>query len=379
MKIVEIRTIPLLGQTPPSGWSHETCLEDNLHTLVEIVTDAGLVGVGSCYTSTDLVNAAMRLLKDKLIGQCALEPERLTEVLHQTTFWQGRGGAVTHAISGVDIALWDLLGKATKQPVGRLLGGFYRRQIKPYASVLFEWPPERLADRLQGLVARGFRAIKLGWGGFGLQEEARDVQLVRAARRAVGDDVDLMVDAGGSGEFWPHTYKWALNCARMLYDYGIVWFEEPLRPDDLEGYIALRRGSPVPIAACEVLTRRQSFLPWIERRAVDIVQPDSTKVGGLSEARRIAWMAYDHGVDMVSHGWNTVVGLYADLHLAAALPSARYVEFITPSAYLDDLTTSPPSLNEEGFLEIPDRPGLGLELDPDKVKKYSQGICHVFR
>jgi D-galactarolactone cycloisomerase len=378
MKIKEVRTIPLLGTTPISGWEHETRPEDNLHTLVEIETQDGLVGVGSCYTSAALVNASLEVLAPALIGESAIEPERVSEKLHQMTFWQGRGGAITHAISGIDIALWDLLGKASGQPVARLLGGYYRQRIMPYASVIFGWPPEAFSEMLQGLVERGFRAIKMGWGSFGLISRERDEMLVSTARNAVGDDIHLMVDAGASGQFWPNDYKWAMETAAMLYEYGIAWFEEPLRPDDIEGFVTLREHSPVPIASCEVFTRRQSFLPWIERRAVDIVQPDCTKVGGLSEARRIAWMAYDHGVTMVSHGWNTVVGLYADLALAAAMPDAKYVEYITPSPYLDDLTVESPSLDADGCLAIPTAPGLGIELDPDKVAKYSRQRVTTF-
>src|SRR5207302_3509700 len=217
---------------------------------------------------------------------------------------------------------------------------------------------------------RGFRAIKLGWRPFGRRDRKTDELLVRTAREAVGPDVELMVDAGGSEQFWPHGYKWALNTARMLANYDVVWFEEALPPDDLDGYVELRRHSPVPIATGEVLTRRQSFRPFLERHAVDIIQPDATKCGGLTEAWRVAWMAYEHNILMVSHGWNTAVGLAADLHLAAAMPIARYVEYLTPCAYIEDLTTEPFELDQEGYLKIPDRPGLGIELDHDKLKKY---------
>ena len=379
MKIRTIRVMPLLGDTPISGWDHETQPEDNLHTLVAIETDEGLVGMGSCYTSAALVNGAIQLLLPALLGESALEPERLSETLHQMTFWQGRGGSVTHAISGLDLALWDILGQATGQPVGRLLGGCYRDRIKPYASMIFASPEAGFAETLARLVERGFRAIKMGWGGFGLQDAAHDEEMVRTARETVDDEIELMVDAGGSGQFWPHEYKWALETAHMLHDYGVRWFEEPLRPDDIAGYVALTARAPLPISGCEALTRRQSFLPWIQQRAVDIVQPDSTKVGGLSEARRIAWMAYDHHVSMVSHGWNTVVGLHADLHLAAAMPTAHYVEYITPSPYLDDLTVEPPQLDADGCLAIPTGPGLGLTIDPDKLAHYTRGIETVYR
>lgn len=371
MKITAIRTIPLLGETPDGGWAQGFDPNENLHTLVEVQTDAGLIGLGSCYTSQALVEAALNLLRPHLLGECAIEPERVSEKLHQMTFWQGRGGAVTHAISGVDIALWDLLGKATGQPVGRLLGGYYRDRIRPYGSLLFDDPPI-LKEKLLAATAQGFKALKLGWHDFGRVSRRYDETLVKTARETVGPDVEIMVDAGGSEQFWPHGFKWAIETAKMLADYDVAWFEEALPPDDIEGYVRLRAQAPLPISAGEVLTRRQAFQPWLERGAVDIIQPDATKCGGLSEARRIAWMAYDHNVLLVSHGWNTAVGLAADLHLAAAMPVARYVEYITPSPYIEDIVTAPFQLDAEGMLTIPTGPGLGIELDPAGVERLSR-------
>lgn len=369
MKIVRVNVIPLYGGTVDGGWPQGHEPQENLHTLLEVVTDDGLTGAGSCFTSGKLVEGAMQLLWPLLEGESAVEPERVTEKLRQSTFWQGRGGAVEHAISGLDVALWDIMGKACGQPVSRLLGGNYRQRIKPYGSILFD-EPERLVRTLYDTVGRGFKAIKLGWRPFGRRNRKFDELLVRTAREAVGEKVELMVDAGGSEQFWPHGVNWARETAKMLADYDIVWFEEPLPPDDLEGYVELTRSSPVPIAGGEVLTRRQSFIPWIERRAVDIIQPDCTKNGGLSESRKIAWMAFDHNVQMVSHGWNTAVGLAADLQLAAAMPVARYVEYLTPCAYIEDITTERFALDQEGYLMIPQRPGLGIELDRDKLEKY---------
>src|SRR5256714_11884214 len=169
------------------------------------------------------------------------------------TFWQGRGGAVEHAISGIDIALWDILGKATNQPVARLLGGYYRDRIKPYGSMLFDQPPI-LKEKLQSAVSRGFRAIKLGWNQFGRVSSKYDELLVKTARDTVGPGIELMVDAGGSEQFWPHGYKWALETARMLKDYEITWFEEALVPDDVEGFAKLREHAPLPITTGEVLS-----------------------------------------------------------------------------------------------------------------------------
>src|SRR5437762_4643204 len=349
MKIADLRLTGLAGVTVEGGWANELTPEDNLHTIVEVVADQGLVGIGSAMTSKALVDASVKLLRPLLMGERADEPARVTEKLRQHTFWQGRGGAVEHAISGIDIALWDLFGKICNQPVARLLGGRYRDRIKPYGSLLFD-EPEPLRVKLQEAVTRGFKAIKLGWRPFGRRDAKTDEVLVRTARETVGPDVELMVDAGGSDAYWPHGYKWALRTAHMLAAYDVAWFEEALPPDDLAGFIELRRHSPVPISGGEVLTRRQSFWPFLQQHAFDIIQPDCTKVGGLTEAWRIAWMAYEHNILFVPHGWNTAVGLAADLHLTAALPVARYVEFLTPSPYLDELVTEPLRPDEEGYL-----------------------------
>lgn len=369
MKIIDFEVIGLTGGTVDGGWPQGHEPEEDLHALIEVTTDDGVTGIGSCFTSGGLVSAAMKLLWPLLKGESAVEPERVTEKLRQSTFWQGRGGSVEHAISGLDIALWDIMGKVCGQPVSRLLGGNYRNRIKPYGSILFD-EPDVLKQRLEETVARGFRAIKLGWRPFGRRDSRFDELLVRTARETVGDSVELMVDAGGSEQFWPHGLNWARRTAEMLANYDIVWFEEALPPDDIEGFIELTRVSPVPIATGEVLTRRQAFQPWLERRAVDIIQPDTTKNGGLSETRRIAWLAFDHNIQVVTHGWNTAIGLAADLQMAAALPVARYVEYLTPCAYIDDLTVEPFTLDDEGYLEIPDRPGLGFEVDREKLAKY---------
>jgi L-alanine-DL-glutamate epimerase-like enolase superfamily enzyme len=370
MKITALRTIPLMGWTDDTGWDFKFDQAENLHTLIEVMTDEGISGIGSVYTSQALVDASLRLLKPFLLGENAIEPERISEKLHQMTFWNGRGGAITHAISGIDIALWDILGKATGQPIARLLGGYYRQAIKPYGSLLFE-DPAKMRDTLSQAMEKGFRAVKLGWGPFGRVSAKKDEELVRTVRDLVGPDIDIMVDAGGSEQFWPRRYKWALETARMLREYNVTWFEEALAPDDIENFIKLKENAPVHISTGEVLTRRQSFIPWIERQAVDIIQPDTTKVGGLSEARRIAWMAYDHNIQLVPHGWNTAVGLAADLHLVAAIPVATYVEYITPSPYIEEILTEPFRINADGMLAIPTAPGLGITLNMEAVEKMS--------
>ena len=369
MTIADLRITGLTGGTVEGGWAEELVPTDNVHTIVEVLTADGRTGVGSVFTSKLLVEGGVKLLRSFLIGERADEPARVSEKLRQNTFWQGRGGAVEHAISGIDIALWDLFGQITGQPVSRLLGGNYRNRIKPYGSLLFDYP-DALREKLKQAVARGFKALKLGWKPFGRVDAKLDELLVRTARETVGPGVELMVDAGGSDAYWPHGYKWALRTAQMLANYDVVWFEEALPPDDVAGFAELRRNAPLPIATGEVLTRRQSFWPLIQQHAADIVQPDCTKCGGLTEAWRIAWMAYEHNVQWVPHGWNTAIGLAADLQLSAAMPVARYVEYLTPSPYMEEIVTEPFRVDAEGFLPIPEKPGLGVTLNRDALKQY---------
>jgi D-galactarolactone cycloisomerase len=371
LAIRAIRALPLIGESPKGGWSVEIKPEDTVHALIAVHTDAGISGYGSVFTDGRLVEAGLAVLEPLWRGENALEPERVTEKLHQNTFWMGRGGTLTHVISGIDMALWDILGKATGMPVGRLLGGRHRDRVRPYCSLLMEMP-ERMADVIGPHREAGFRAFKIGWGPFGRTDDRKlDEAIVRAAREAAGDDAQLFVDAGASDAHWPQGLKWALRTAEMLKDYRVGWFEEALRPDALDDFCALRRQAPVPIAGGEVLTRRQAFLPWLAKGAFDIVQPDVTKVGGISEQRRIAWAADDFGVKYVGHGWNTALGLAADLQLASAMPGCDLVEYIGGSAYVDGLLAEPFTLDEDGCLAIPERPGLGLTLDPEKVARYT--------
>jgi len=369
LRIIEIRSAGLRHGTPEGGWAHEIRPDDCVHTLVAVFTDEGVTGWGSAFANDELVRAALRLLAPLYLGENPLEPERVSEKMHAHTFWMGRGGSVTHAISGVDIAMWDILGKVTRQPVGRLLGGRYRDRVLPYASLLMREPRE-LAEQLAAVRERGFRAFKIGWGPFGRASAVMDEAIVRAAREAVSESL-LMVDAGASDAFWPQDYKWAARTARMLADYNVYWFEEPLPPDNLDDYLLLRRQALLPIAGGEVLTRRQSFTPWLQQRALDIVQPDVTKVGGISEERRIAWMAEENGVRFIPHGWNTALGLAADLHLASAARNTGLVEYLTGSPFIDGLVETPWKLDPDGMLPVPSSPGLGIALNPDAVERHT--------
>jgi L-alanine-DL-glutamate epimerase-like enolase superfamily enzyme len=238
--------------------------------------------------------------------------------------------------------------------------------------------PEHMAKVIAEYRDQGFRAFKIGWGPFGRQDNQLDEAIVKAARRACGDNARLMVDAGASGAYWQHGLKWALRTAKMLADYDVYWFEEPLKPDAFEDYRTLRNASPVSIAGGEVLTRRQTFVPWLTQGAVDIIQPDVTKVGGLSEQRRIAWLAQDFGVHYVGHGWNTALGLAADLQMAAAMPDTDLVEYIGGSPYIEGIIEEEFHLDDDGYLAVPVVAGLGVSLDRTKLAQFTTDPSPLF-
>ena len=377
-RIRAIAAVPLLGESPKGGWSSEIRPGDSVHCLVAVHTDSGVTGHGSVFTNGGLVEAGLKVLEPLFLGENALEPERVSEKLHQNSFWMGRGGTLTHTISGIDIALRDILGKVTGQPVGRLLGGIGRRRVQPYCSLLMAEP-----DAMHAEVARfrkdGFRAFKIGWGPFGRRNDfGLDEAIVAAAREAAGPKAALKVDAGGSDAYWPNGFKWARRTAEMLAKYDVAWFEEALKPEAIEDHVLLRGASPVPIAGGEVLTRRQSFRAWFVRGALDIVQPDVTKVGGISEQRKIAWLANEFGIRYIGHGWNTALGVAADLQLASVFPDTNFVEYIGGSPYVDGITRGGFTVDAEGYLEIPDRPGLGVELDREALARYTTDPSPLF-
>jgi L-alanine-DL-glutamate epimerase-like enolase superfamily enzyme len=342
--------------------------DKRFHVFVNVETDAGVSGWGSAYSEKGQVLGALAWLKRFVIGENPLEIERVTERLHQITFWLGRGGAMTHAISAINLALWDVTGKILRQPVHVLLGGRQRTTVAAYGSILFR-PLETLSERVQAMRKRGFRAMKLGWDPFAHGSIPDDERMVAAARKYAGDDVTLMIDDGGSSPNWHLRWKDALERARMLRNYGIYWFEEPLAPDDIEGYARLTERSEVRIAHGEVLTRRQSFVPYFERRAMDVVQPDATKVGGLSEMRRIAWMAEERGIELVPHGWNTAIGVAADIQLVSTLPSKSFVEFNVGNPLVEDVLIEPFQLDGAGNLSVSDAPGLGIDVCAEKLQR----------
>ena len=287
-------------------------------------------------------------------------------------FWLGRGGSVEHAISGIDIALWDLCGKALGQPVSRLLGGNYRDRIKPYASILFDDPP-LLREKLHEQLARGFRAIKMGWRPFGRVSRKFDELLIKTARETVGDDVELMVDAGGSEQFWPHGVTWARETARMLGDYGVVWFEEALRPDDVDGFRELRANfarADRHAAKCSRggnrFSRSSPRAPSTSFSPTDQVRRPERRRGGSAGWPTTTACCWCRTAGTRPSAWRPT------WPSSAAMPVARWVEYQTGVPYIEEILATPFQLDADGMLRIPTGPGLGIELNRDAIVRYSR-------
>jgi L-alanine-DL-glutamate epimerase-like enolase superfamily enzyme len=286
--------------------------------------------------------------------------------MYRKNIYSGRRGVAIHAMSGIDMALWDIKGKALGQPVWRLLGGGFHKKIRPYASSLFGATPRETGERAKRFRDRGFTAVKFGWDPIG-QDERTDIALVREARKGLGDDADLMIDAG---LVW--DAKTAIQRARAFSEYRIFWLEEPLLPDDYEGYRKLSEATEVRIAAGEEESSRMSYLDLMDRGKIDIVQVDLTRCGGFTEAMKIASLAYDRGIPVVNHGFTTYINVAAALHFLNSIPNSFILEFVAEEGTtLRDRLTKQRIVAKDGMLDIPDAPGLGIELDEAAIEKYA--------
>lgn len=340
--------------------------------LVEITTDDGLTGIGEvsscsyvCRAIVEAPRSALRRhgLREILVGQEALEVEVNWRLMYEETRRYGCRGVALHAISAADLALWDIRGKALGEPVHALLGGKQRDRVRAYASLLFGATPEATAERAREALALGLGAVKFGWGPFGT-DEATDLAHVDAARMVLGDEVELMVDAGCA--FDAET---ALARAAELVRRDVRWLEEPLHYDDLEGYTWLCERSPVPIAGGEMETGVLDFRRLIDT-GLQVLQPDVAICGGLTVAREASELAFAAGRRTVAHAFSTGICLMASLHWMASRPDGDLVEYcLAPSPFVRDLVTTQPAL-EDGHLRVPDTPGLGIELDRSLIDRY---------
>ncbi|MDE2740882.1 MAG: mandelate racemase/muconate lactonizing enzyme family protein [Gemmatimonadota bacterium] len=373
MKIAAIETFDLTCPLEqPFGWS-QGWLDQRSTTLVKVTTDDGLVGWGEG-AAADLVDG---LLAPLLIGQDPMDRAGLWErMFHALYNGNNAVGLAGSALSALDIALWDLAGKATGLPVCALLGGKVRDKVAVYATGLYYTEgefPDRLLDEARGYVAAGFKGMKTKVGGLFIAE---DVARVRALRDAIGPDIHLMVDANEA-----YNATTAIRIGQKLADLDLVWFEEPVNAQDLDAYLEVKAALPMAIAGGENLRTRYEFKPYLTRRAYDIVQPDIMHCGGITEMQRICAMANACGIQINPHVWGSPVMIAATLHLAATLPPcppARnaqpymqepVMEFDrTPSAIRQELCVVPFD-QEDSFVRVPTGPGLGIEVDEEVVER----------
>src|SRR6266567_5705631 len=335
--------------------------------IVRVKTDAGITGIGEVDSNPMAVKGAIEGpfshttscgLAQVILGEDPFETEYLWHKMYTANIYAGRRGIGIHAMSGIDMALWDIKGKALGLPVWKLLGGGFHKKLRCYASSLFGSTPQKTYELARRFRDRGFQAVKFGWDPMG-REAKTDVDLVRQGRRGLGDDADLLIDAG---LVW--DAKTALQRARAFEEFNIFWLEEPLRPDDYEGYRKLSEASPLRIAAGEEESNRLSFLDLMDKGKIDVVQIDLTRCGGFTEAVKIASLAHDRGLVVANHGFTTYVNVTAALHFLNAIPNALIVEFVAEEeTTLREKITKQKLRAEDGFLTIPDAPGLGINLD----------------
>jgi L-alanine-DL-glutamate epimerase-like enolase superfamily enzyme len=341
--------------------------------IIKVETDENITGYGevdtSPYVGKAVVDAYMSHgtcygLREVVVGNDPFDHEQIWNEMWTKTYYYGRFGPVMHVMSGIDMALWDIMGKAAGKPVHKLLGGSYNNRVRPYASALMPDRPEELSKLVEKQVSLGYTAVKLGWGPLGYDVKY-DVELVRTARKAAGDKTEIMIDIGKR-----YRLKQAMYMAKALEDLNVYWLEEPLPAEDLEGYRRLAEHSPVQIATGEEESGHLAFARLINETHVDIIQPDISRCGGLTEAKKIASLAADANILCVPHAFKTGILVAASIHLIASIPHAPFLEFsVTESAIRKELLARP-FVQKDGFIDVPSEPGLGIELNPEVVNKY---------
>lgn len=373
MRIADVKTHLLhhpLAEPFESSFSRFTARD---HCLVEVVCEDGTSGWGECLGPSGPNAAVVAAMRGHLIGENALDSERLWLTLYHQFRDQGQMGLAVTALSGIDVALWDIKGKRYEAPVFDLLGGAFRRRVPAYATGGFRRlrgdRPAYLADEAAGYVAEGFRAVKIKIG----YNRAEDIAAIRAVRDAIGPDIGLMIDAN-------HGYDAveAIAVGNAIADRDIGWFEEPVVPEDLAGYRDVRRGQPIPVAGGETWYTRWAMRAVFERRSVDIAQPDVCGTGGLSEATKIAAMAAAFGIRLVPHVWGTAVAIAAALHYLAVLPPvpprheprAPWLEFDRTDNPFRMAVVTAPITHTNGMVAVPDGPGLGITIDRATLDRY---------
>lgn len=365
MRISEIEVINLHFDYPNRhGFRYAGGIATSRVTsLIRVHTDNGMHGLGAAYSHPDLIRIIIEgHLKPHLLGVNPLDIGANWEKMYGLTRWYGRKGAAISALGAIDIACWDLRGKALGKPIYQLLEA-ERDAVPAYASgLLWQDDVNALAQEAAQHMNRGFRRVKMRLG----RNEIYDVAAVETVRRAIGSDGDVLVD--GSHRY---TLESAERLAKVLAVNKVFWFEEPFPPEDIDSYVALRPLLSIPLAAGENDFGVQGFRELLRARALDIVQPDACRAGGITECLRIGRMAAEANVRVATHTWSDAVALMANAHLIAALPNGITVEVDqTGNPFIDELLTEPLKI-KDGLLKLPDAPGLGIELNQKSVDRLS--------
>ena len=369
MKITRVEAMVLTCQMDKPIMDATYTLPHRSAVIVRVDTDEGLSGIGEAayFGGPPMITKMVieKELRDYLIGEDPLNNERLWEEMYQRTIKHGRKGVIIAGMSGIDIALWDIKAKAAGMPLYRLLGGCHE-QIRAYASAGFYAPGKgikELAGEMASYVQEGFTGVKMKIGRL---SPAEDIARVRAVREAIGDDIDLMVDGNNA-----YTSYQAIKIGRRMEEYNIFWFEEPVPVEDIEGSAAVAAALDTPVAAGENEFTRYGFRDLIINKAIDIGQPDVTWCGGITEAKKIAGMASAWNIYCVPHSFSSAVALVANLHFSASIPNSLLQEFDRNYNPLrENLLREPVRINRKGYIDLTDKPGLGIELDEAVVKKY---------
>jgi L-alanine-DL-glutamate epimerase-like enolase superfamily enzyme len=339
--------------------------------LVRVRTDNGLEGIGEADASPEVVKAIIDApfshniacgLRELLLGENVFETERLWQKMYRGTMYFGRTSVAIAAMAALDMALWDLKGKHFGEPIHRLLGGKQHDTIKAYASILFGRDGAETAEIGRRWTEAGYRAVKFGWEPMGASESV-DIDLVRGAREGLGD-ATLLIDAGC---VW--DVRTALRRAHAFADYNIEWLEEPLREDDIDGYVWLRDRSPVPIASGEGECGREAFRPLIDRHALDVYQVDLSR-NGFTDAAYIRSRVEEIGARLCNHFYTSPITAAASLHwLSTCRDAFLFEDCVEDSAIRNELTIERVQA-VDGMISVPDAPGLGVTLDEEVVSQF---------
>lgn len=367
MKITKVEAIVLRlpNVHAAADGTQDTC-------LVRIDTDTGISGWGEIDSCPEAVKAVIDApishsncsgLARVLVGLDPMAIEVCHHRMQTAANYYAHAGLAIHAMAGIDMALWDIVGKTLSQPIYRLLGGPFQTRFRAYSSVLFGDTPQATYDAARRWADRGFTAVKFGWGPMG-RDEQLDIALVREARRGLGDSIDLLVDAGECFDA-----RTAIRRAQQFAEYKPYWLEEMLHPEDLDGYRALAAVSPTPIAAGETASRLDEFLRMLDHGCLDWIQPDPSRCG-ISTMISVGRAAIARHKRVCNHTFKSGITIAASLHVMASLPNVDVVEFcMADSPLRHDLTHERFEI-QDGYVTLTDAPGLGVTINEATITKY---------